>query len=229
MSIESMTIALHHSKSRGTAKVVLLGIANHDGDAGSFPKVATLAKYANVHPRRVQEAISQLVELGEIAVATKQGGMRDIPDHLRPNLYRFTLACPETCDRSSAHRLPGEKVARSRKGTAGYVDNRPRTGDENSTGDENVSRKNRPTEPPFESAGLALVSTSPGDAASLCWACAQPKTSAHRTYCRDCEADGLNNPMIGCKYEGCDAGVRRRTFPGQQSFDCGDHSEMVVD
>lgn len=225
MSVESLAVALHHSKSRGTAKVVLLGIANHDGDAGSFPKVATLAKYANVHPRRVQQAIATLVELGEIAVDTKAGGMRDIPDHLRPNLYRFTLACPADCDRSSAHRMPGERVARSRKGTAGFVDNRPRTGDENSTGDENVSTENHHLEPSLESSRLASRSTSP-ESGKLCWACGKPEAGKHATYCRRCESDGKNNPMIGCYAEGCDAGVQRRAYPGQQHFDCGQHMEV---
>lgn len=243
MSVESLAVALHHSKSRGTAKVVLLGIANHDGDAGSFPKVATLAKYANVHPRRVQQAIATLVELGEISVDTKQGGMRDMPDHLRPNLYRFTLACPADCDRSSAHRMPGEKVARSRKGTAGLVDNLPRTGDENSTGDENVSgtgdenvtstgdenvsTKNHHLEPSLEPSRLASRSTSP-ESGKICWACGKPEAGKHATYCRSCEANGLNNPMISCYTEGCDAGVQRRTYPGQQHFDCGQHETAVA-
>lgn len=228
MSIEALAIALNHSQSRGTAKVVLLGIANHDGDAGSFPKVATLAKYANVHPRRVQEAIATLTALGEISVETKQGGMRDIPDHLRPNLYRFLLACPPECDGSSQHRVSGHKVARSRKGTAGYVDNRPRTGDENSTGDENVSTKNHHVEPSSESAGLGFGSTSPAGAESSCWACGNPQPGTGR-YCQQCISTGLDNPMISCRYDGCDMGVRPRTFPGEQSYDCGDHSEGVVD
>ena len=232
MSIEAMSIALNHSKARGTTKLVLVGIASHDGDAGSFPKVATLAKYANVHPRRVQAAIAALVKLGEISVDTKEGGMRNIPDHLRPNLYHFLLSCPPECDGTTQHRIQDQKIARSRKGTGGYVDNRPRTGDENSTGDENVtstgdenvSRKNHPLEPPFESPGLPESGTSPADA-TICWACGQPRASKHRTYCSQCESEGKNNPMVSCVHDGCDSGVRRRTHPGQQYFRCAEHRD----
>ena len=68
MSVESMAIALHHSRSKGTAKVVLLGIANHDGDGGAYPTVATLAKYANVSRANVQKALTKLESLGEIQI-----------------------------------------------------------------------------------------------------------------------------------------------------------------
>ncbi len=108
MSIESVAIALHHSQASGTAKLVLIGIANHDGDAGSFPKTATLAKYANVHPRRVTEAVAKLVELKEIVVHAKEGGMRSLRDELRPNVYEMVLACPPNCDRTKAHNLLDE-------------------------------------------------------------------------------------------------------------------------
>lgn len=116
MSIESVAIALHHSRAKGTAKLVLLGIANHDGDYGAFPKVATLAKYANVHPRRIPEALKTLGELGEIIVHVQDGGMRMHVDALRPNLYEFVLECPPECDRTKHHRIAGEKIGRSYAG-----------------------------------------------------------------------------------------------------------------
>ena len=121
MSIEAVAIALHHSRSRGTAKIVLLGIANHDGDGGSFPKLATLAKYANVHPRRAAAAIKTLGELGEIIIHTAEDGKRlggtfRTPDHVRPNLYEFVLTCPEGCDRTKNHRIDGEKIGRNYRG-----------------------------------------------------------------------------------------------------------------
>lgn len=108
MSIEAVAIALHHSQASGTAKLVLLGIANHDGDAGSFPKTATLARYANVHPRNVTQAVAKLVELGEIVVHAKEGGTRSLRDEIRPNVYEMTLTCPPNCDRTKAHVLLDE-------------------------------------------------------------------------------------------------------------------------
>lgn len=116
MSIESVAIALHHSQAKGTTKLVLLGIANHDGDGGAFPKVATLAKYANIHPRRIVEHIAKLGELGEIVIHEQEGGTRRTVDALRPNMYEFVLECPADCDRSKHHRIKDEKLGRSYKG-----------------------------------------------------------------------------------------------------------------
>jgi hypothetical protein len=104
MSVESMAIALNHSQAGGTAKLVLMGIANHDGDGGAWPSVDTLAKYANVHRRNAQRAIERLEALGEIQVIRNGGGSHSVADSHRPNLYRVTLKCPPDCDRSSQHR-----------------------------------------------------------------------------------------------------------------------------
>ncbi len=104
MSVEALSIALHHSKATGAAKLVLIGIANHDGDGGAWPSVATLAKYAGVTSRNVQKAIDKLTELGEIQRFIQSGGDHRVPDHRRPNRYTFMLECPTWCDRSSQHR-----------------------------------------------------------------------------------------------------------------------------
>lgn len=105
MSVEAMAVVLHHSKSKGTDKVVLLGIANHEGDGGSFPAVATLAKYANVNERATQYAIQRLMEAGELSVEVNAGGTLKTSTHQRPNLYRVLVRCPLECDRTSNHRL----------------------------------------------------------------------------------------------------------------------------
>jgi hypothetical protein len=107
-----MTIALHHSRARGTAKLVLLGIANHDGDGGAWPSIDTLAKYAGVTTRNVQKALVQLVELGEIAIFQNNGGDRNTRDDHRPNLYHFLLNCPPECDRTKNHRVPRLRQSR---------------------------------------------------------------------------------------------------------------------
>ena len=105
MSIEAMSLVLHHSKSKGTAKLVLLGIANHEGDGGAWPSVATLMRYANMDRRNVQRAIQKLVEMGELQVLKQKGGNDLTHSALRPNLYRVKVFCPYTCDRSSQHKL----------------------------------------------------------------------------------------------------------------------------
>lgn len=104
MSVEHLAIVLHHSKATGTAKLVLLGIANHQGDGGAWPSVATLAKYAGVQPRGVQKALEKLRGLGEVRVQVQAGGTPGMEDHDRPNLYEVLVSCPPWCDRSAQHR-----------------------------------------------------------------------------------------------------------------------------
>src|SRR5688500_8017373 len=103
MSVEALAVALHHTKTTNpTTKWVLAGIANHDGDGGSWPTIATLAKYALCSERTAQRAVAELVALGEVEVEAQAGGTRDWRSDRRPNLYRFLLKCPPNCDRSTS-------------------------------------------------------------------------------------------------------------------------------
>ena len=105
MSVETLAIVLHHSKARGTDKLVLVGIANHEGDGGAWPSVSTLARYANVEERAVQKALRRLKALGEVSVHVQGGGPSGVPEWRRPNRYSVLLACPATCDRTRNHRF----------------------------------------------------------------------------------------------------------------------------
>lgn len=107
MSVEALSTVLHHSKATGTNKLVLVGIANHEGDGGSWPSVATLAKYANVVPRNVQKAIGALKLMGELEVVVQGGGGRALEDVYRPNLYRVRVACPPQCSGGPRHVVGG--------------------------------------------------------------------------------------------------------------------------
>lgn len=109
MSIETLAVCLHHSKASGTDKLVLLGIANHDGDGGAWPAIATLAKYANTTDRTVSRSIRRLRDLGEIEAVLNGGGLPQQRNDLRPNLYRVLVACPATCDGSVHHRERDDK------------------------------------------------------------------------------------------------------------------------
>lgn len=104
MSVEAMALVLHHSSATGTAKLVLLGIANHEGDGGSWPSVATLSRYANADERTVQRAITSLVEAGELSRKVQEGGDRRTRGDRRTNLYRILVECPPECDHTSRHR-----------------------------------------------------------------------------------------------------------------------------
>lgn len=110
-----MAAVLHHSKASGTRKLVLLGIANHQGDGGAWPGVEKLAVYANVNVRNVQRAIEWLVSKGELRVSVQQGGDRDTPDHRRPNRYDVLVECPSYCDRTNHHRDTRRHGTRARQ------------------------------------------------------------------------------------------------------------------
>lgn len=101
MSAEAVTVVLHHSRSEGTAKLVLWGIANHHSDAGAWPSIATLAKYAAVSERRVQQIIRDLEKLGEIVIE-EQGGLGQ--GQYKTNRYHILIQCPADCDGSLNHR-----------------------------------------------------------------------------------------------------------------------------
>jgi len=103
MSIEAMAIVLNHSRARGAAKLVLIGIANHlnpDND-GAWPSQAKLAQYANVSDRAVRDAIDNLVSLGELRYEVAQG---QSANQYKPNRYWLTLTCPPECDGTASHR-----------------------------------------------------------------------------------------------------------------------------
>lgn len=113
MSVEAIALVLHHSRARGTAKLVLIGIANHLGDGGAWPSIETLCKYAgDVDERNVQRALRTLTELGEVAVLRQAGGTRDTPDGLRPNRYEVLVRCPVECDHTTAHRVKPHVIHR---------------------------------------------------------------------------------------------------------------------
>lgn len=71
----------------GTPKLVMIGIASHDGEGGSWPSVPTLARYAAVTPRNVQKAIDKLAEAGWLVVHQNEGGTRNTRADRRTNLY----------------------------------------------------------------------------------------------------------------------------------------------
>jgi hypothetical protein len=92
MSVEKISLVLNHSRAQGTEKLVLIGIANHDGDGGAWPSIETLARYANVSERSVQRALAKLVDLGEIEVMLQAGGNQQTRADQRPNLYRILVS-----------------------------------------------------------------------------------------------------------------------------------------
>jgi hypothetical protein len=107
-----MAIALHHSKAKGSAKLILVGIANHDGDAGAMVGMPRLATYGGVDVRQARKLVRRLEALGEIRTHVQAGTLSYLDDHEQPNRYDFLLACPVWCDRSKQHRDTRKSYAR---------------------------------------------------------------------------------------------------------------------
>lgn len=88
MSIEVMNAVWRHSKADGRARLVLLAIADHQGELGAWPSLATLAKMVNASERSVQRDIDYLQNIGELEVHYQQAPTRT---HYKSNLYFVTL------------------------------------------------------------------------------------------------------------------------------------------
>lgn len=88
MAIEVMNAVWRHSKATGRTKLVLLAIADHQGEQGAWPSLATLAKMAGASERSVQRDIEELEKLGELKV-TRYGS--PTKSRNKTNLYFVTL------------------------------------------------------------------------------------------------------------------------------------------
>ena len=67
MSVKVMGKVWEHSQAKGTARLVLLAIADHCNPTGvAWPSLSRLAQYVNVDRRNVIAAINKLVDLGEL-------------------------------------------------------------------------------------------------------------------------------------------------------------------
>ena len=91
MSVESMSVALRLPGLPPAEKLLLVGIANHDGDGGAWPAIATLATYVGVTPRQVQKLLRKLEERGLLSIEVQAGGTTKTRSDQRPNLYHLHL------------------------------------------------------------------------------------------------------------------------------------------
>lgn len=117
MSIESVARALQIPEMNPTAKLILIGIANHDGDGGAWPSVATLARYACVSERSVQGWLHTMESTGIISREINAGGDSRTRDDRRPNRYTIhwgistgvNPVAPRDEERGEAGRADGVK------------------------------------------------------------------------------------------------------------------------
>ena len=95
MSIRSSALVWDHSMAKGTALLVLLVIADHDGEGGAWPSIGTIARAARVSESTARRAVRELEQLGELRVELRGGGTQSTPDRVRPNRYVITIRPPE--------------------------------------------------------------------------------------------------------------------------------------
>jgi hypothetical protein len=88
VSIEIMNAVWKQSRSDGRARLVLLAIADHQGEIGAWPSIATLAKMVNSSERSVQRDIQYLQSIGELSVEVQNAPTRQ---QYKSNLYWVTL------------------------------------------------------------------------------------------------------------------------------------------
>lgn len=88
MSLEVMNAVWQHSRSDGRARLVLLAIADHQGEIGAWPSIARLAKMVNSSERSVQRDIAYLQSIGELKVEVQNA---PISRQYKSNLYWVIL------------------------------------------------------------------------------------------------------------------------------------------
>ena len=91
MSIHMMSDVFKRSKSKGTARVVLLALANYSDEHGKcWPSLGRLARDSNVARRNVINAINALEELGEVERAGTKTSRNGV------NVYHIKLGGDES-------------------------------------------------------------------------------------------------------------------------------------
>ena len=88
-----MNAVWQHSKSDGRARLLMLAIADHQGELGAWPSLQTLARMVNASERSVQRDIEYLKEMGELEVHYQKAPTRN---HYKSNLYFVKLEGLET-------------------------------------------------------------------------------------------------------------------------------------
>lgn len=197
MSFGHPDVVLHHSRARGTDKVILIGIASHDGDGGAWPSIATLARYGNVDERSVKRSLQRLVDLGELAVERGQGGDRETRNDRRPNRYHVLVECPADCAGGPWHRQKRAARAKAPRGDESVTPSDGRRGDTGVTssgsprGDADVmSSAARGDASDRDGVTLMSPEINPGKGSPLP-PHRRPSCSRHRRWmskCTDCQA-----------------------------------------
>lgn len=96
MSIEIMNAVWRQSRADGRARLVLLAIADHQGELGAWPSIQTLSRMVNASERSVQRDIQHLQQIGELKV-----DFRSAPTGGQYKANRYWVTLPEVTNRTS--------------------------------------------------------------------------------------------------------------------------------
>lgn len=84
-----MNAVWRQSRASGRQKLVLLAIADHQGELGAWPSIATLAKMVNASERSVQRDIQELAAMGELLIEEQAAPTRG---QYKTNRYWVTVS-----------------------------------------------------------------------------------------------------------------------------------------
>lgn len=107
MAIEVMAAVWRHSAATNRARLVLLAIADHQGEIGAWPSIGTLARMVNASERSVQRDLRELEELGELIIEPQQAPTRG---KYRANRYWVNLPGVNLGVTDSALGVPNERL-----------------------------------------------------------------------------------------------------------------------
>ena|ERR1700676_1484656 len=96
MSCEAVKWVLRNSKAKGSARLVLLSIAEHADRNGerAWPSIATISRETGVHRASVFRSLIVLVQIGEVEMVRSGGGRHSQTNHYRLKLVSPQLALP---------------------------------------------------------------------------------------------------------------------------------------
>lgn len=157
MSIEATAWALNvETVPDSTARVVLLGLANHAARDGSaaWPSVATLAEYAVCSTRTVQRKLRDLEALGLLRRGDQQL-VNHLPADRRPTVYDLPVGA------TICHPAPGDGVTPvSKRGDTAGTDGVTRVSPKPS---KNHPEPSNPPNPPTGGVQGELIPSKPGE------------------------------------------------------------------
>lgn len=138
-----MGTVLKYSRARGNARMVLLVIGDccQDDGTAAWPAIETISARAGISERTAQRAIRELVELGELEVAEKEGPPRQTGQ--RANLYAVRM-----------DRLCGDKLTPLSEGEVSTVTN---SGDKSANSGDTAMTPDPSSDPSIDPSSSTLT------------------------------------------------------------------------